>query len=692
MVINATFADNIKTDPSAAVIENTINQAIQIYESDIADPITVNITFQEMSGGLGENFTYYVPEDYSSYLSALQAAQTGAADATALANLPAGTVNPVNNHSMIDIRSPLARALGFSDASNGNIPMDSTISLDTAICNLTRPDTDPDKSDLLAVTLHEMDEALGGGSSLDGLAQGAPAPQDISPLDLFRFSAPGVRSYNTNAPTNNPAQAYFSIDGGVTDLVNFNQYYGGDFGDWYSYPHGPNTPPGSQVQDAFLTVGQAPDLGVELTRLDVLGFTLANGAGTPVITASSANLAANATTLIIQGTGFSSNRASDVVKFSGEVAGKVIKATPTQLTVANLTGLAVGSLTATVTVRGVSSDQQQVATVVPVVRPGKSTLGVGASTVVIHGYGFSSTAANDLVQFSDGATGNVTQATATTLVVTGLSGALAGSLAVIVTNNGVASAAYVQVAIVPITAPTLAASAASPTQVNLSWSAVAGATSYKVEQLRPNLTWAVIDTLDGNTTNQAVSVLPASTHTFRIGATDAFATAWSAPRNVTSFTLAPTVTDATLAATQVTLSWNSLSGATSYLVQEQQANNTYKTLYAVNSKTTQKTFIAPAGGTNNFQVLPVGVHGTLNVTTDSTNVVLITLSWNAVPRAVKYEVDQQQPDGSWLKLYTLGRHTHRQVVVVQPGNTYEFRVGAIDAAGAEFSDNVLVTV
>jgi hypothetical protein len=96
---------------------------------------------------------------------------------------------------------------------------------------------------LLAVTLHEMDEALGGGSGLDGSAQNASAPATIEPLDLFRFASAGVRSYNTHAPTGAVNQAYFSINGGVTDLVHFNQNAGGDFSDWYSYPNGAPTPP-----------------------------------------------------------------------------------------------------------------------------------------------------------------------------------------------------------------------------------------------------------------------------------------------------------------------------------------------------------------------------------------------------------------------------------------------------------------
>ena len=62
----------------------------------------------------------------------------------------------------------------------------------------------------------------------------------------------------------------------------FNQTQGGDFSDWYS--PGGQTP---QVQDAVGTQGAQPTLNVELTRLDVLGYTRIATA-TPAVTAAAA--------------------------------------------------------------------------------------------------------------------------------------------------------------------------------------------------------------------------------------------------------------------------------------------------------------------------------------------------------------------------------------------------------------------
>ena len=107
-----------------------------------------------------------------------------------------------------------------------------------------------------------MDEALGLGSSLDG---GSTAGA-IRPEDLFRYAAPGVRSFTESAT----ATPYFSIDGGTTNLVGLNQGPAGqaDFGDWVSSA----TP---RVQDAYGTPGASVSLAAgdpELTALDVIGY------------------------------------------------------------------------------------------------------------------------------------------------------------------------------------------------------------------------------------------------------------------------------------------------------------------------------------------------------------------------------------------------------------------------------------
>lgn len=264
LVITPTFDSTITTDPNAATIENSINAAIQYYERQFGDPITVTILFQEMGSGLGQSSTYYSTMTYSDYFTALTADATTTNDAIALAHLPGGPNNPVDGTPNIDVTTANQRAIGFNTTPPPGQP-DSTIGLNTSLMNLDRTTIDPNKYDLMAVVWHEIDEALGTSS---GLGQG-----NIRPVDLFRYTAEGSRTYTTAGD-----DAYFSIDGGATDLARYNQDASGDYGDWWST--GPHTP---QVQDAFGTPGATPNPGVELIVLDVIGYDLASAVPPPML-------------------------------------------------------------------------------------------------------------------------------------------------------------------------------------------------------------------------------------------------------------------------------------------------------------------------------------------------------------------------------------------------------------------------
>jgi hypothetical protein len=256
-----TFDSTITGDPNAAAIEGTINAAIQEYRNAFSDHITVNITFGE-GGGLGSSSTNILSIPYATYRAALVTHATTANDTVALANLPIQATSPADGQAELFVATANARALGLT----GPGGTDSTITLNTSIMNFTRPPGNPGKYDLKAVAEHEIDEALGFGSGLN-VPVGS---RESRPQDLFRYNGKNSRSYTTNTGEN----SFFSIDGGNTILLAFNQSGGGaDYGDWASSatPH---------VQDAFGTPGATPDLNTELTNLDVIGYTQVPEPGT----------------------------------------------------------------------------------------------------------------------------------------------------------------------------------------------------------------------------------------------------------------------------------------------------------------------------------------------------------------------------------------------------------------------------
>src|SRR5215472_6527494 len=86
LIINPTYASNITGDPNAAAIEGAIQTAINVYQAVFTDPITVNITFQEMSSGLGSSSTFFGTVSYATYRAALLADAKTPDDATATAS------------------------------------------------------------------------------------------------------------------------------------------------------------------------------------------------------------------------------------------------------------------------------------------------------------------------------------------------------------------------------------------------------------------------------------------------------------------------------------------------------------------------------------------------------------------------------------------------------------------------------
>lgn len=250
MTINATYDSTITGLSNAAAVEATLNSAVSYFDSLYSTNVTVNITFQNMSSGLGQSSTFFTSLTTNQYVTALTSHSSGdAIDTAALAKLAS---NPYTG-STIDLSTANARALGFTESNSS----DGTIGLNTSLCFTGHTTAVGGQYDLWAVAAHEIDEVLGSSSGVGGSFQDT---------DLFRYDGSGNRSFTTSTGSH----AYLSVDG-TTLIDEYNQFgrSGGDFGDWIHHSPG-------QVQDWSGTSGAVVNYGVgETDLLDAIGYNVA---------------------------------------------------------------------------------------------------------------------------------------------------------------------------------------------------------------------------------------------------------------------------------------------------------------------------------------------------------------------------------------------------------------------------------
>jgi hypothetical protein len=274
LIIHATFDSSITSNPNAAAIEAMINQAISIYESLFSDPITIEILFRyattwpdgtPLSAGTGAgSITGFYMIPWNTAVDALRADARTSNDNLAIASLPVSPLSANVWASSANVRAVGANTytpLVFADGRVGpGGPYDGIVTLNSvAPWQFSRP-LSAGLYDAQSFTEHEIDEVMGLGSWLDS---------DFRAQDLYSWSSPGVRNFFTPSGTR-----YFSIDGGNTKIVDFNQDPGGDFGDWFSEAC-PQAHP--YVQNATGCAGQSSDVTAtspEGINLDVIGYDL----------------------------------------------------------------------------------------------------------------------------------------------------------------------------------------------------------------------------------------------------------------------------------------------------------------------------------------------------------------------------------------------------------------------------------
>jgi hypothetical protein len=283
MNINLTFDSSTNNAPSAFF--TALNAVAQYFDSIFLNPITVNITVgygsidgqSLFSGALGESNTFFDQYTYSQIRGALLGSS-----ATGASTLPAA--DPTNGGTYY-VATAEAKAIGLSGPSSavdGYVGFASPAQNVSYTYNTTNGGSvAPGTYDFFGVAAHELSEVLGrdlfaGDQDNQGIGQNS-----YSPLDLFHYSSNGTRDLQGTTA------GYFSVNGGATNLDNFNTNPNGDFGDWAS----------SAGHDAFLAFsssGVANSVSQsDLTEMSALGYSQNTPAQVPGNIGFPANFAGN---------------------------------------------------------------------------------------------------------------------------------------------------------------------------------------------------------------------------------------------------------------------------------------------------------------------------------------------------------------------------------------------------------------
>lgn len=255
----------------------------------------------------------------------------------------------------------------------------------------------------------------------------------------------------------------------------------------------------------------------------------------------------------------------------------------------------------------------------------------------------------------------------------------------------------------PPAAPVITATAASDSQINLSWHGSTGASSYLIDELEGS-DWVQLASVGGSSRSFHVKGLAAGAeYSFEVGAVNSAGSTFASPLDSTTFPAAPVVAAAASSASEIDLSWVTVPGATAYEV-EQNVGGKWKSIASLDGTATVYAVTGLKGGAKYQFRVAAGDAGGESWSSSESAVTFpdaptvkiadmsgteIKLSWSGVSGASSYQV------------YELAGTTFASIITISGkwcivgglsyDTSYTFEVAAANASGATISATVTLS-